>query len=225
MAMQPPSQPIERKPKKELRRWNYDEETRLIHLIETEDKTYAEAAEILSRSLPAVQQRYSLIRQRDVNATITWTPELDAAVIDGQRRRLSSRQIGLEIGLPEKAVQSRWQALKAMKRVPEDVLNPLRRKQVRDFSPEEDEAILRLYVEGKEDKEIAWMLKIKGKSQTEVIRRRQKLVSESSPIYRRLVSMHHGQSDKDGSEKEMDALGMAMGGEKYKWMEEEKQGR
>jgi hypothetical protein len=164
MAMQPPSQPIERKPKKELRRWKYDEETRLIHLIETEDKTYAEAAEILSRSLPAVQQRYSLIRQRDVNATITWTPELDAAVIDGQRRRLSSRQI-------------------------------------------------------------AWMLKIKGKSQTEVIRRRQKLVSESSPIYRRLVSMHHGQSDKDGSEKEMDALGMAMGGEKYKWMEEEKQGR
>lgn len=221
MAMQPPSQPIERKPPKELRRWNYDEESRLIHLIEVEDKTYVEAAGILSRSLQAVQHRYSIIRQRDVNAGITWTPELDAAVIDGRRRRLNPKQIGLENDLPEKAVQSRWQALKAMKRVPEDVLDPLRRKKFRDFSPEDDEAILRLYVEGTEDQEIARMLKIEGKSQTEIIRRRKKLVAESSPIYRRLISMHHGHSDKDGTDKETDAQGVAIGGEKYKWMEKE----
>ncbi|CAN9147927.1 unnamed protein product [Alternaria alternata] len=147
-------------PPKELRRWNYDEENRLLYLIKVEEKTYKEAATSLNRSIQSVQHRYSIIRQRDESASISWTTELDSAIIDGRRRGLTPNEIAQEINIPEKAIQSRWQALRAAKKVPEDVLDLRRRKPLRDFTPQEDETILNLYVEGHDDKDIAtkvWM--------------------------------------------------------------------
>jgi DNA-directed RNA polymerase specialized sigma24 family protein len=220
MDAQSTRQPLAQKASKEMRRWNYTEESQLIHLLKAENKTYAEAAGILDRSTQAVQQRYSMIRQMDQSAAVTWTAGLDAALIDCRRRKLAPKQIALELNISDQAIQSRWQALKAMKKVPEDVIAGWRRKELRDFTPQEDEAILRLYVEGRDDKDIVEILKIPGKSQTEIVRRRRKLVAESSPIYRRLVSMWHGTWDEDEDNVESDALGMAVGGEKYDWMEQ-----
>jgi hypothetical protein len=205
---------------KELRRWNYEEENKLLHLIKVENKTYKDTAIALNRSTQSVQHRYSIIQQRDESASITWTSELDTAIIDGRRRGLTPNQIAQEISMPDKAIQSRWQVLRATKRVPEDVLALRRRKEFHDFTPQEDETILRLYVEGKDDKEIAVLADIKEKSPTEIMTRRRKLVTESSPIYRRLVRMWHGTWEEDGNKEEKDALGLAVGGGKYKWMNE-----
>ncbi|KAI4955743.1 hypothetical protein J4E91_001604 [Alternaria rosae] len=221
MDTQYPTEPFAPKAPSEKRRWNYDEESQLIRLIRIETKTYEQAAQVLNRSSYAVQHRYAIIRQRDVSATITWTPELDAAVIDGHRRLQKPKAISREMSVPIEAIQSRWQALKIMKKVPQDVIDLQRRKKLRDFTPEDDEAILRLYVEGNEDKEIAQMLKIKGKSQTEIINRRRKLVADSSPIYRRLVSIHNGTWNGNRAKVETEALEVAVGRDKYEWMEEE----
>jgi hypothetical protein len=222
MDAEPHCQPLAPKPHKELRRWNYDEENKLLQLIESENMNYGEAASVLNRSIQSVQHRYSIIRQRDACAAITWTSEIDAAIIDGRRRMLSTNQIAQEINMPEKAIQSRWQALRATKKVPEDVLALRRHKQLRDFSPQEDEAILRLYVQRKDDKEIAALLGTKERTQTEIMTRRRKLVAENSPIYRRLVRMSNKTWEGDGNIEETDALGQALGKSrsKYEWMNE-----
>lgn len=217
----------ELKPPKELRRWNYDEENRLLYLIKVEEKTYKEVATSLNRSIQSIQHRYSIIRQRDESASISWTTELDSAIIDGRRRGLTPNEIAQEINIPEKAIQSRWQALRAAKKVPEDVLDLRRRKPLRDFTPQEDETILNLYVEGHDDKEIAVLADIEGKSQTEIMIRRRKLVAESSPIYRRLIEEqlhqtgkeHHNKKKKKKKEK-IDTLELAVNGQKYGWMNE-----
>ncbi|KAH8644126.1 hypothetical protein IG631_01590 [Alternaria alternata] len=214
----------ELKPPKELRRWNYDEENRLLYLIKVEEKTYKEAATSLNRSIQSVQHRYSIIRQRDESASISWTAELDSAIIDGRRRGLTPNEIAQEINIPEKAIQSRWQALRVAKKVPEDVLDLRRRKPLRDFTPQEDETILNLYVEGHDDKEIAVLAGIEGKSQTEIMIRRRKLVTESSPIYRRLIEeqLHKtGKEDLTYKKKEkIDTLESAVNRQKYGWMDE-----
>ncbi|KAI4664776.1 uncharacterized protein J4E79_003074 [Alternaria viburni] len=215
-----PSESCPRKAPAEKRRWNYDEESQLIRLIEIETMTYEQAAKVLNRTAHATQHRYAMIRQRDVSATINWTPELDAAVIDGHRRMQKPKAISREMNIPVEAIQSRWQALKVMKKVPQDVIDLQRRKKLCHFTPEDDEAILHLYVEGKEDKELAQMLKIKGKSQTEVINRRRKLVAESSPIYRRLVNVRNRTLEENGVKVEKEALEVAVGRDKYEWMEE-----
>ena len=214
----------ELKPPKELRRWNYDEENRLLYLIKVEEKTYKEAATSRNRSIQSVQHRYSIIRQRDESASISWTAELDSAIIDGRRRGLTPNEIAQEINIPEKAIQSRWQALRAAKKVPEDVLDLRRRKPLRDFTPQEDETILNLYVEGHDDKDIAVLAGIEGKSQTEIMIRRRKLVAESSPIYRRLIEeqLHKtGKEDLTYKKKEkIDTLESAVNRQKYGWMDE-----
>ena len=205
----------ELKPPKELRRWNYDEENRLLYLIKVEEKTYKEAATSLNRSIQSVQHRYSIIRQRDESASISWTTELDSAIIDGRRRGLTPNEIAQEINIPEKAIQSRWQALRAAKKVPEDVLDLRRRKPLRDFTPQEDETILNLYVEGHDDKDIAVLAGIEGKSR--------KLVAESYPIYRRLIEeqLHKtGKEDLTYKKKEkIDTLESAVNRQKYGWMD------
>ncbi|KAG9192203.1 hypothetical protein G6011_10937 [Alternaria panax] len=216
-------QPITPNPPKELRRWNYDEETRLLHLIKVENKTYKEAAIAIHRSTQSVQHRYSIIQQRDESATITWTSKLDAAIIDGRRRGLTLDQIAQEINLPDKAIQSRWQTLRATKKVPEDVLALRRRKPLRDFIPQEDEAILKLYIEGKDDKEIATAVGIEGRrSQTEIITRRRKLVAESSLVYRRLIQEQRQETgiEHSNNKERMDTLELAVSRNKYSWMNE-----
>jgi hypothetical protein len=159
-----------------------------------------------------VQNRYTIVKQRQYGSVVDWTEPRDASIINGRAKGQGIPEIASDLKLPKQAVGERWQTLQAQNQVPEEVLALWRRKEEVVFTEEEDEAILKLWIKCKDDNEIAKTLKCKGKSQRDIITRRGELVKGSSPIYLRLLGV--GQ----GKENEMDGLKRAMGKPKYGWM-------
>jgi hypothetical protein len=197
---------------KELRPWTVREEHSLISLRDTNNKTFEEIGKFVNRTTIAVQNRYTIVKQRQYSSVVDWTEPLDASIINGRAKGQGIPEIASDLKLPKQAVGERWQTLQAQNQVPEEVLALWRRKEEVVFTEEEDEAILKLWIKCKDDNEIAKTLKCKGKSQRDIIARRGELVKGSSPIYLRLLGV--GQ----GKENEMDGLKRAMGKPKYGWM-------
>jgi hypothetical protein len=203
--------PLQPRPPKELRRWTVEEEHQLIFLHDTQHKKFTEIAPILNRTPNAINQRYTTIKQRQYSSAIDWTPQLDQFIIEGRRRILSTKDIAAEVKIPVEAVAGRWNTLQREKKVPEDVLALLSTKEDVVFTREEDEMILKLWMQGNDDGQIIQQVMFKGKSEQDVKARRIEL-SYGSPLYLELLGVGKGE------ENETDALKMAVGKPKYGWM-------
>ncbi|CAO2656423.1 Nn.00g052260.m01.CDS01 [Neocucurbitaria sp. VM-36] len=196
----------------ELRRWVSDEEHQLIRLRDQEHKKFEDIAAMLHRSIAATQGRYYTIKQRQHSSAIDWTPEHDHNIIDGRRRGLTIKDIATEMQIPPEATAERWYTLQRLKQVPEDVLVIRRRKGDVIFTPKEDEMILKIWIQMRDDQQLISMVKLKGKSQTDIRERRVELVNGHSPLYLNMLGVGHGK------ENETDALKTALGKPKYTWM-------
>lgn len=137
---------------------------------------------------------------------------MDERIIDGRRRGLGPREIGAEMDIPGEAVQGRWYELQQMKKVPEDVLAIWKRKGEVEWSGEEDEVVLKAWMEGLSDEELAEKVRFKGKYKCDVRERRRALCKEMGPVYRRVMVMEERKLVPDALEK-------ALGGKKYGWMQ------
>jgi hypothetical protein len=203
--------PLQPRPPKELRRWTVEEERQLILMHDTQHKKFTEIAPLLNRTPNALCQRYTTIKQNQYSSVIDWTPQLDESIIDGRRRLLSTKEIAAEVKAPVEAVAGRWNTLQREKKVLEDVLALLSTKEDVVFTQEEDEMILKLWMQGNDDDQIIQQVMFKGKSGQDVKTRRIAL-SYGSPLYLELLGV------SKGKENETDALKMAVGKPKYDWM-------
>lgn len=136
---------------------------------------------------------------------------MDAQIVDGRRRGLRTREIGAEMGLPGEAVQGRWYELQQQRKVPEEVLAIWRRKGEVVWAEEEDVAILKAWVDGKNDDEIVQTVKFKGKCERDVRKRRKQLCRERGLVYSRMMGMTRDQPAPGGLEN-------ALGKDKFAWM-------
>lgn len=204
----------------ELRRWSPDEERRAVIFRDQEHKTWHEIGIILDRSRNAVEHCYTVIKQRQHSSVVEWTRDIDNTIIEGRRLGLSLKQISINLStvsdnkkLTSKALGDRWNQLQRDKLVPEEVLAVWRRKTEVVFTPEQDEKILKLCMQGLKDEQLARMVEFKGKSHAAIRERRLKLIDGHSPVYVKLL----------GSEgvkvEESDAFKKALGKPKYGWME------
>ncbi|KAF1362468.1 hypothetical protein EJ07DRAFT_107154 [Lizonia empirigonia] len=193
------------------RRWTPVEDTQLMHLRLTEHKTWPEVAAILQRNTKAVQFHYHQLRRAQHSSFEDWNATMDDQIIDGRSRGLSLKEIGVEMDLPYEAIQGRWYELKQQKKVPEDVLAISRRKTEVEWTEKEDSEILKAWVEGKKDDEIAKTLKLTGKYERDVRERRRQLCREAGPLYRRLMGMKEDQPVPG-------AMDRALGKKKFAWM-------
>ncbi|KAH7401357.1 hypothetical protein BKA66DRAFT_405485 [Pyrenochaeta sp. MPI-SDFR-AT-0127] len=196
----------------ELRRWTSDEEGQLLHLRDHEHNNFEDISTVLGRSPGATQARYNIIKQRQQSSYIDWTPETDQSIIDGRRRRLAIKDIANEMNLSAEAVAERWFTLQRQKVVPEEVLAIWRRKENVIFTPEEDETILKVWMQMRDDEQLIRIVKFKGKSQGDIRERRSELVNRHSPLYLKMLGIG------DGKDNESDALKVALGKSKYSWM-------
>ena len=127
------------------RSWTSAEDKRLFELYVIEGRTWVEIGEELNRSSNAVQNRYRKNRMEEEESSQDWTAFMDEQIINGRRCRMTTLQISKGMGLAKEAVQGRWQELRRMNKVPEDVLaiyKPEPKAPV-EWSEEEDEAIRR----------------------------------------------------------------------------------
>ncbi|KAJ4365929.1 hypothetical protein N0V83_008551 [Neocucurbitaria cava] len=200
------------RPPAELRRWTKEEEHQLIRLRDQDHKDFKDIGATLNRSKAATQSRYYAIKQRQHSSAIDWTPEHDHTIIDGRRRGLPLKAIATEMQMPPEAVAERWSTLQRLKQVPEDVLVIWRRKGDVNFSPEEDETILKVWMQGPDDEQLVRTVRFEGKSQADIRERRSELVYRHSALYLSMLGVG------EGKEGETDALKSALGTPKYGWM-------
>ena len=137
---------------------------------------------------------------------------LDHAIIELRRQGLVMKAIAAEMQLPVQAVQDRWYTLVRQHQVPADVLALWSRKEEVVWSEEEDEALLKLWLEGNDDDAIGRMLKLEKKSKDDMRTRRVELVRGSSPLYLRMLG---GQGMKGTVRTGMEK---ALEKKKYAWM-------
>ena len=192
-------------------RWTPEDDSQLMHLRFTERKTWAEVAAILGRTVHAAQSHYYHLRGNQHSSFENWDATMDEHIIDGRRRGLLPREIGVEMGLPGEAVQGRWYELQQQKKVPEDVLAIWRRKGEVVWTEKEDMAILEAWVDGKNDDEIVKTLAFKEKYECDIRERRRQLCREMGPVYKRLMGMKEEQPV-------LGALEKALGKKKFAWM-------
>lgn len=211
MNLVPPAAPVSTPLKEYSRRWSVTEEAHLIYLRDTQYASFDAIAKAMDRSPNAVQNCYRELRQKALAAAITWTPDLDAAIISGRKRHLTCVETAHAMQLAPEAVQERWRYLKANKLVPEDVLAMWQRKEKVEFAEWEDEAILRLWIRGMDDAEIAERLGggdiLVGKRKADIAARRREL-TKGSPLYSKMLDVDQGKADASGG----------LGGKpKYEW--------
>lgn len=200
--------------RRKLNHWTPTEDQQLLHLRNTVRKPWADIATILSRTSGACQAHYYILKQAREGSFIDWTPTQDEHIVNGRGRGLSIKAIALEMDLTSEAVADRWSHLQRHKLVPEDVLAVWRRKEDVVWSPDQDESIAKMWIQGMEDDEIVHMVKFKGKSQDDVRMRRMELVNGGGGgVYARLLGV-----GGDRETKEKTALEMALGKPKYSWM-------
>lgn len=196
----------------ELRRRTPDEDQQLIALRDQDNKKFGDIGNILGRSVKATQSRYASIKQRLRSSFVDWIAENDHAIIDGRRRGLAIKDIADEMQLQKEAVSERWRTLQRQKQVPEDVLAIWRRKGDVVFTPEEDETILKIWMQMRDDEQLVRMAKFKGKSQADIRERRSQLVIGHSPLYQKMLGLG------GKTRGETDALKGALGEPKHSWM-------
>lgn len=193
------------------RRWTPSEDVQLHHLRIIEHMTFPEIAQTLGRTTHAVQGRYYKLQQAQASSFEEWTGSMDDHIINGRRRGLTSREIGVEMNLPGEAVQGRWYELQQLKMVPEDVLTIWRRKEEVTWSEAEDEVILNVWMKGRDEDELVKGVMFEGKYGCDVRERIRVLRREEGPIYRRLMGLEE-------SKPLPHALERALGKKKYAWM-------
>ena len=200
-------------PPRENRRWTQDEESLLISLRDKEHQRFDTIGVILNRTAAATRGHYTAIKQRQESSSVDWTSEKDNAIIDGRRRGLSTMKIAAYMQLSDHAVAGRWDELQRLKRVPEDVLLIWRHKEHKDFTTEEDEIILDVWMDlNKNDDQLIRSVEFPGRSQLDIRARRVELVNGQSPLYLKRLGM-----DKH-KKNESNALNVALGPPKYIWM-------
>ncbi|KAF2129892.1 hypothetical protein P153DRAFT_418575 [Dothidotthia symphoricarpi CBS 119687] len=195
-----------------LRRWTSEDEQMLLNLRDREKKDFTDIAKILNRTTAAAIQHYSVLKQQSEGRFVEWTHAMDEHIINGRRRGLHIKTISVEMKLTAHAVADRWYTLLREKKVPEDVLAIWRRKNDVVFTLEEDEVILRLWIEMEDDEQLVRMVSFRGKSQSDIRERRIELVYGSSPLYQRLLGIG------DGGGNAPHALDKALGKPRYGWM-------
>ncbi|CBX98477.1 hypothetical protein LEMA_P098860.1 [Plenodomus lingam JN3] len=183
--------------------WTKEEEDQLLHLRNGQKMKYADIAKILSRSTNAVKTHHVYMKRggnkkpptlakfklsEQTYATIYWTDEIDAAIINGHRNHQNNKSIAASLHLPRIPIQERWAYLKSNNLVPTDVLALDGRRNGKPHGKipviwrrEEDEAIWALWKAMKTDKEIAALFPFKGKSATAIRKRRIALVQATQP--------------------------------------------
>ncbi len=195
-----------------LRRWTPAEDQRLHNLRVVQHRTWSEIAKALDRTVSAVTKRWYHLKITQSSSFEEWNAAMDKHIIDGRRHGLMSGEIGAGIDVPAEAVQGRWYELQQRKKVPEDVLAIWRRKGEVEWSEEEDETILKAWIDGKDEEEIVECARTKGKYKCDVRERYKVLVREKGTIYRRLMGL-------DQAKPAPHALERALGKKKFAWME------
>jgi hypothetical protein len=192
--------------------WTPSDERHLIDLRDTHNTSWNDIATILSRTAQGCQQHYSNLKQATASSLVTWTPEIDHAIIDGRRRGLSSKDISAELGLWALAVTERWTWLQRKHRVPEDVLALWRKKEQVVFTQDEDESIMKMFIRDMDDEQIYKVCSWKGKHSADVAKRRRQLTGEGAAggLYAKMLGV--------GDEKAKNGLEKAMGKKKYDWI-------
>ncbi|KAH6637779.1 hypothetical protein C7974DRAFT_148270 [Boeremia exigua] len=170
------------------RRWLPAEENQLHHLRVVEHQTWAQIAQALDRTTPAVSLRWYQLQNAQSSSLQDWDSNMDEQIIDGRRRGQKSSEIAREMKLPTEAVQGRWAELLQQKKVPADVLAIRKRRGPVQWSEAEDEAIMQAWVNGHDEREIFQIVKLEGKHQGDVLNRRRLLVRERGAIYQRSMA-------------------------------------
>ena len=137
---------------------------------------------------------------------------MDERIIDGRRRGLTPKEIGVEMDIPGEAMQGRWHELQQQKKVSEDVLAIWRKKGEVKWTEKEDEVIIQAWVDGKDEEEIIESVRFEGKYKCDVRERKRLLFREKGPIYRRLMGLDEGKPV-------LNALEKALGKKKFAWMQ------
>jgi hypothetical protein len=192
--------------------WLPAEDQQLLHLRNYARKPWAEIATLLSRSVSACKQHYILLKKATTVSSFDWDDSDDDAIIDGMRQGLRIEAIALELDMDPNAVKDRWQYLQRQHLVQDDVLAVRRCKEELVWSTEEDEFILKMYIEMKTDEQIMDAANFKGKSRKDVKARRVHLVyGGGRGTYLRMLGIAKDKTQvKTGLEK-------AMGKPEYDW--------
>ncbi|KAF3047210.1 hypothetical protein E8E11_004324 [Didymella keratinophila] len=193
------------------RRWTPDDNARLHHLRFIELLPWPVRAAALGRTNQAVHGHYYQLKIAQGASFEEWDVDMDEYIIENRGEGWNSKEIAQEMGISAEAVQGRWYELQQQKKVPEHVLAIWKKKAEVVWSEEEDKTILRAWVNGKSEDEIAHSLRFEGKYQCDIRQRFRHLYREKGPMYRRLMGMEE-------SRPLPHALDKALGKKKYAWM-------
>jgi hypothetical protein len=193
------------------RRWTPADNARLHHLRFIELLSWSAVAAALGRTTQAVQGHYYQLKIAQGASFEEWDAGMDEYIIECRGEGWNSREIAHEMGIPAEAVQGRWYELQQQKKVPEAVLAAWRKKMEVEWTEKEDEIILRAWVDGKSEDDIAHSLRFEGKYQCDIRQRFKHLYREKGPMYRRLMGMEESRTLPH-------ALDKALGKKKYAWM-------
>ena len=194
------------------RPWTPVEDDLLHHMRFIEHRTWPEVAAALNRSTQAVQARSYQLKIAQSSSFEDWDASMDERIIDGRRRGLTPKEIGVEMDIPGEAMQGRWHELQQQKKVSEDVLAIWRKKGEVKWTEKEDEVIIQAWVDGKDEEEIIESVRFEGKYKCDVRERKRLLFREKGPIYRRLMGLDEGKPV-------LNALEKALGKKKFAWMQ------
>ncbi|KAJ4384530.1 hypothetical protein N0V86_000129 [Didymella sp. IMI 355093] len=198
-------------PPRTAHRWTLADDARLHHLRFIELGTWPEVAVALGRTTQAVPGHYYQLKIAEGASFEEWDPSMDEYIIECRGQGESSKEIASEMGVPAEAVQGRWYELQQQKRVPESVLAVWRKKGEVRWTEKDDGMIVRAWIDGKSESDIAHSLQFEGKYQCDIKQRYKHLFREKGPVYRRLMGMEENKLLPH-------ALDKALGKKKYAWM-------
>ncbi len=160
-------------PKASGTRWTRQEEILLLDLHDNHDVTFPVIAEKLSRKPNAVEHRYLKIKENlKIPKGFVWTNALDRQLIDSRQKAMPIRNIAASMDLPLSLVQRRFTYLRNTNKLPHDVVSMYKRTPKIQFSDQEDEIILRLYIAMTDEEEIFRLTQFPGKTLSSIKARR-----------------------------------------------------
>jgi len=153
-------------------RWTPAEEQLLLKLSDVENVSFEVIADKLSRKVDAVERRYEKLKEEaTLPEDFVWTSELDDQIIAGRAKGTTVRDIATEMKLPPGIVQERATVIRKEGKIPTVASNG--KSQRTEWTAEDDEVLLRMYVAMAEEVEIHKTAKLTGKSLSSIRLRRQ----------------------------------------------------
>jgi hypothetical protein len=145
-------------------RWTTSEQQLLVKLRDVDEMSFEAIADKLSRKVDAVAHRYEKLKEEATLAEdFIWTPELDDQIITGRAKGTTVRDLAGEMSLPLGVVQERVNVIRKEGKIPVNSANQGKGQKI-EWTEEEDEVFLRMYIAMAEEVEIHKTAKLTGKT-------------------------------------------------------------